>query len=223
MRTLLTWVAPLRDGIPTPAESVAEPGTPLGSLLTRVATIVALLLPLTAAAQEPAPGTEDAPARATGAVPAGQPRYLEAMRTELTAMDVRGAECEAADALRAQCRFVTRGITTEREFTVHAIYSDRTDTIYLYIERFLVVPADGATTNAVLRRLMELNWDILLGKLEWDSTDGEVRLGMVVNTDSNFDRRAFRSAVRGIGQLADRYYGELDRLLRGRAPAAPAE
>lgn len=194
--------------------------------ITPMLFTLALLLPLSAMAQEPAaqprPGTEDAPARGTETAPAGQPRYLEAMRSELTAMDVRGAECEAADALRAQCRFTTRGITTEREFTVHAVYSDRTDTIYLYIERYLVVPADGETTNAVLRRMMELNWDILLGKLEWDSTDGEVRLGMVVNTDSNFDRRAFRSAVRGIGQLADRYYGELDRLLRGRATAAPA-
>jgi hypothetical protein len=185
--------------------------------------LLALLLPLPAAAQEGAPATEDAPARATATVPAGQPRYLEAMRSELTAMDVGGAECEADDAQRARCQFTTRGISTGREFTVHAVYSDRTDTIYLFIERFLVVPAAGETTNAVLRRLMELNWEILLGKLEWDSTDGEVRLGMVVNTDSNFDRRAFRSAVRGIGQLADRYYGELDRLLRGGARPAPAE
>lgn len=178
------------------------------------AASLALLVAAPAAAQE---GTEDAPARATEAVPDGQPRYLEAMRRELTAMQIASAECEAADAQRARCTFTSRGVSTGREFTVHAVYSDRTDTVYLYVERYLVVPADGATTPAVLRRLMELNWALLLGKLEWDSTDGEVRLAMVVNTDSNFDRRAFRSAVRGIGQLADRYWGELDRLLRADA------
>src|SRR5690606_18776640 len=102
-----------------------------------------------------------------------------------------------------------------------------TDTIYLYVDRYLMAPADEQTTPALLRRLMELNWTLLLGKFEWDPTDGEVRLAMILNTDSNFDRRAFRSAVRGIGQLADRYFNELDRIARGLgaptdAPAAPA-
>lgn len=181
----------------------------------RLALCALLALPSIALAQEA--GTEDAPVRETGTVEQGQPRYLAAMRRELEGMRVRGATCEASDAQRAQCTFTARGISTGREFTVRLVYSDRTDTIYLFVERFLVVPADGQTTNAVLRRLMELNWSLLLGKFEWDSTDGEVRLAMVLNTDSNFDRRAFRSAVRGIGQLADRYWGELDRLVRGQA------
>ena len=55
--------------------------------------------------------------------------------------------------------------------------------------------------------------DPLTGFLK--AVDGEVRLAMILNTDSNFDRRAFRSAVRGIGQLADRYLQELERLARG--------
>lgn len=173
--------------------------------------------------QQPAPaaaeGTEESPARGVEQSPPGQPRYLEAIRRELEAMRVRGAECQTTDAQRGRCTFSARGISTGRDFTVHAVYSDVTDTVYLYVERYLVVPADGPTTNAVLRRLMELNWSFLLGKLEWDSTDGEVRLAMVLNTDSNFDRRAFRSAVRGIGQLADRYWGELDRILRGQTSA----
>lgn len=192
-----------------------------------LALLVVLALPSLAFAQEddaPAPrepATEDAPASATGTVAEGQPRYLAAMQSELTGMRVRGAQCEATDAQRARCTFSARGISTGRDFTVQLVYSDRTDTIYVYVERYLVVPADGQTTNAVLRRLMELNWSLLLGKFEWDSTDGEVRLAMVLNTDSNFDRRAFRSAVRGIGQLADRYWGELDRILRGQSAPAP--
>ncbi len=165
------------------------------------------------------PSPEDAPTAETSTVEEGQPRYLAAMEAELTAMRARGARCEAADPQRGRCQFSTRGITTGREFAVRVVYSDRTDTIYLYVERFLTAPADGQTTDALLRRLMELNWAMLLGKFEWSSSDGEVRLAMILNTDSNFDRRAFRSAVRSIGQLADRYYAELDRIVRG----APAE
>jgi len=179
---------------------------------------LSLLCAAPAAAQdEAAEPSEDHPTSETLEVEEGQPRYLEAMERELRGMRVRGASCEAADAQRARCEFAARGITTGREFPVRVFYSDRTDTIYVYIERFLEVPADGQTTGAVLRRLMELNWTLLLGKFEWNSTDGEVRLAMIVNTDSNFDRRAFRSAIRAIGQVADRYYNELDRLVRGQA------
>jgi hypothetical protein len=204
------------------------PSTPARHLLLGLAVLASSLLPWPAAAQQQPPepteseGTEEAPAGAVEQVEAGQPRYLAAMQRELEAMRVRGAECQSTDAQRGRCTFTARGISTGREFTVHAVYSDRTDTVYLYVERYLVVPGDGDTTNSVLRRMMELNWSLLLGKLEWDSTDGEVRLAMILNTDSNFDRRAFRSAVRGISQLADRYWGELDRILRGQAaPAQP--
>lgn len=218
-------VLPQREGSKSPSGETARLDIAHRSEdstgLMRVSTLslgIALLLALASPAvaqDEPGEGTEERPTRGVEQSPPGQPRYLEAMRRELEAMRVRGAECQAADEQRGRCTFTARGISTGREFTVHAVYSDRTDTIYLYVQRYLVVPADGPTTGAVLRRLMELNWSLLLGKLEWDSTDGEVRLAMVLNTDSNFDRRAFRSAVRGIGQLADRYWGELDRLLRG--------
>lgn len=175
-----------------------------------------LLLATSAAAQDGEP-TEDSPTRQTEEVEEGRPRYLGSMERELTAMRMREASCEPLDAQRGRCAFNVRGVTTGREFAVHAVYSDRTDTIYIYVERYLRAPAESPSTNAVLRRLMELNWTLLLGKFEWDATDGEVRLAMLLNTDSNFDRRAFRSAVRGIGQLADRYYNELDRLARGQA------
>lgn len=160
-------------------------------------------------------GTEDTPARTTEEVPAGQPRYLAAMRTELEHMGVDGFACNAIDAQRAICELTQRGWSSRREFRIRAAYSDRTDTVYLYVERFLVAPPDAPTTDAVMRRLMELNWQMLLGKLEWDPSDGEVRLAMTLNTDSNFDRRAFRSAIRGLTQLADRYWSELDRIQRG--------
>lgn len=172
-----------------------------------------------ARAQEaPAVGTEDQPARATDAVPEGQPRYLAAMRTELEHMGVEGFACQATDPQRASCDLTQRGSTSHRDFRIRIAYSDRTDTVYLYVENYLTVAQDAPTGDAVMRRLMELNWQMLLGKFEWDPTDGEVRLAMVLNTDSNFDRRAFRSAVRGLTSLADRYVGELERLL-GSAPS----
>jgi hypothetical protein len=158
------------------------------------------------------PPTPPSSAAATPTVPEGQPRYLSAMRDELTAMGIADAACEATDSQRAHCRLTQEGSSTSREYEVHLAYSDVTDTIYAYVDRYLVATSDGDHTDVLMRRLMELNWTMLLGKFEWDPTDGEVRLAMVMNTDSNFDRRAFRSTVRALVALADRHYGELNRL-----------
>lgn len=170
---------------------------------------------LPAWAQDAAPtagATEENPDRGLATTPEGQPRYLEAIRTELTAMGIPDVTCTADDAQRASCHFQQTGAETERVLDIQLAYSDVTDTIYLFANQYMSAPSDGTNTDAVLRRLMELNWTMLLGKFEWDPTDGEVRLAMVLNTDSNFDRRAFRSAVRALGALADRYYPELHRL-----------
>ena len=105
--------------------------------------------------------------------------------------------------------------TTRRSFTVRIIYSDLTDTVYMYIERYLVALDDQPHTPALLRRLMSLNWDLVGAKFEWNPEDGEVRLAWAMNTDSNFDRRAFRSLARGITAVADRFHRELDRINRG--------
>lgn len=143
--------------------------------------------------------------------PAPAPRYLQSMRTELEALQITH-ECEAESETIGRCTFRHRGTVSGEELGVQLVYSDDSDTIYVFVERYFVAAPDAPTTNAVLRHLMELNWQLLVGKFEWDPRDGEVRLSMTINTDSNFDRRAFRSIVRTIGPLADRYLGEIRRL-----------
>jgi hypothetical protein len=143
---------------------------------------------------------------------ATSPRYLEAIEAELEVLRVAHA-CEATTPTRARCSWTHRGRTSNRELNVHLVYSDETDTIYFYVARYLSAPPEVESTTTLLRRLMELNWQLLIAKFEWDPNGGEVRLAMAMNTDSNFDRRAFRSIVRQIGTLADRYSGELTRIV----------
>jgi len=162
-------------------------------------------------AVEAAPGTEDVPTQAVGEVPAGQPRYLAAMRTELQALGVDGA-CAADDPQRAHCDVRVQGETSRRPFNVRMVYSDATDTVYFYIDHYLTAPADAPTTDPLLRHLMELNWRMLVGKFEWDASNGDVRIAMIMNTDSNFDRRSFRSILRSLQEQADRLYAELTRI-----------
>lgn len=160
------------------------------------------------------PPSEANPTHETLAVPEGQPRYLEAMRRELDALSLDDAACAADDADHAHCVFHREGETSERNFQVSLAYSDVTDTIYIYIPGYLTATSDGEHTDLLMRRLMELNSTMLLGRFEWNSAEGEVRIGAVLHTDSNFDRRAFRSAVGDFVVLADRHYAELDRIAR---------
>lgn len=133
------------------------------------------------------------------------PRYAEALRAELGAMQL-AAECAQQPSGSFDCTFPAPSAPTSR---MHAVYSDATDTVYVYVERYAMLPPEGARTATLLRRMMELNWQLLVGKLEWSARTGEVRLSAVLNTDSNFDRRALRSIVLALDEVATRYRGEL--------------
>lgn len=146
------------------------------------------------------------------AVDATQPRYLSTISRELDAMSIVHT-CEAVSQTRGVCSYRVPGPTSHRELEIHLVYSDDSDTIYVYVDHYLVIAPDAEGSAAILRRLMELNWQLLAAKLEWHGTDGEVRLSSVIHTDSNFDRRAFRSCLRSLQQVADRHYLELSRTL----------
>lgn len=142
------------------------------------------------------------------AAPEAAPRYGAAMADELGAMGL-DPTCAVLSPTRMRCDYRARSSTTERAFDAHAVYSDETDTIYFCVERYLVAPPHADSTSVLLRRLMELNWSTLVGKFEWNPRDGEVRLSAVLSTDSNFDRRAFRSTVLAVDTIGARYHDEL--------------
>ncbi len=161
------------------------------------------------------------------------PRYLAPMRAELQAMGI-AAQCAAVNAQVGACRVVASAQpapgapvnAAARRYSLVLEYSDQTDTVYAYLDHYATLPGDAANANAAFRRLAEMNWEMLVGKFEWSTRTGEVRLGAVINTDSNFDRRAFRGVVRALLRLGDRYAEEISHLTGApvgeSAPTAPA-
>lgn len=142
-----------------------------------------------------------------------QPRYHAVIESELEALGVE-ATCEAEAALRTRCAFRHVSRDGTREIWVRLTYSDESDTLYIFVPRLAVAAPEDVGTPQVLRRLAELNWRMLGTKLEWNGSNGEVRISAVLHTDSNFDRRAFRGLVRLVIGQAERYQPELERLLR---------
>jgi hypothetical protein len=138
------------------------------------------------------------------------PRYAEALANELAALGLH-AECTQPSPTSYACSYPARSSLDRTDLTAHAHYDDTSDTIYLYVP-LLSIAESSKALPAVLRRAMELNWELLSAKLEWNAQSAELRLSSVLHTDSNFDRRAFRSLVRALDRISVRYHDELAKL-----------
>lgn len=159
----------------------------------------------------------------------GQPRYLAQMQAELQAMAM-APQCAPTSATVGACTVRAQapgadGRTpnpTARRFVVSMTYDDGSDTIYVYVERYATLRADAANASQATRRLLELNWEMLASRVEWSPSTGEVRLSSLLHTDSNFDRRAFRSVIRSLLRSAERYAQELSQLTGSAVGESPA-
>lgn len=169
---------------------------------------MSLVAPTAASGQAP-------PTRPSPGAAASVPRYLAAIEHELGVLELDPL-CRAESPLHARCEVRVNAPGSSEELELRIVYSDETDTVYAYAPGLAQAAPDAPSTPAVLRRLAELNWELLIGKLEWNAASGEIRLSMVLSTDSNFDRRAFRSMVRNLARLASQLGLELRRI------AAPA-
>ena len=146
------------------------------------------------------------------AQPGAETRYGAALESELEALGLH-PQCAARSNSAFDCSYAARSSLERSDLTAHAHYDDTTDTVYLYVVLLTNADTDRALP-ALLRRTMELNWEMLGAKLEWSAASGELRLSSVLQTDSNFDRRALRSLVRALDRLSLRYYAELSGLAR---------
>jgi hypothetical protein len=138
------------------------------------------------------------------------PEYMPAIRQELARLDI-DANC---DETTSTCFFTRKLGAQGRSFDFGIRYCGTTETVYVFIERFLVLPSADGPSLALSRRLLELNRRMVTAKLEWDRPTNAIRLSVVINTDSNFDRRAFRSQLKGLLANAERLWPELDSLVR---------
>ncbi len=142
------------------------------------------------------------------AVGAGEDRgYLTAIKQELARLDMT-ARCDDA----GQSCFITHPVKNSSTPELHLVikYSAATDTVYLYVDRFIELTDDSELNASLATRLLALNSELVTAKFEWDRAGQAVRLSTVLNTDSNFDRRAFRSQLLGLLKVATRLWPELN-------------
>lgn len=159
--------------------------------LSLAAAVLFAAVALFAAGADAAPGAE------------GE-TYLSAVRQELVRLDVE-AHCFAATQSCSYTRALNGGPTLE----VVIRYSRRTDTIFICIDNYLAVDPVAGPSAELARTLLALNRDLVTAKFEWDQAKGAIRLSTVLSTDSNFDRRAFRSQIVGLWSVAEQLWPRL--------------
>jgi hypothetical protein len=132
--------------------------------------------------------------------------YWAAIEQELARLNL-GAKCDSSSLT---CIY-TKALTKEGPvFTFVLKYSRQTDSIYIYVDRFLPLSDPAGPSLILARRLLELNREMVTAKLEWDKSASAIQLSTFVNTDSNFDRRAFRSQLVSLWRVVEQLWPELE-------------
>ncbi len=122
------------------------------------------------------------------------PGYMTAIRQEIARLNIdavcddRAGTCVFPTTLGEQGP--TLDVTIRSSFATH--------TVYIYIERFIEIDTPKGPGLELARLLLAYNRHMVTSKLEWDESTATIRISVVLNTDSNFDRKAFRSQLLGV-------------------------
>ncbi len=98
-------------------------------------------------------------------------------------------------------------------YQVRIFVDDPRKVVYMCINQLMTVPDSHPRKSIMLQRLMELNWELLIGKYEWDKSDGEVRLSYTFSTENGLGYEAFVACFQLLVLTADRNYPTLMRLM----------
>lgn len=84
--------------------------------------------------------------------------------------------------------------------------------LYVFLNRYLSVKADSPQLFPVLQRLMTENWNLNIGKFEWDKSDGEIRLSFAFSTENGVGYEALAAVLHTLAETGDQLWPELRKL-----------
>jgi hypothetical protein len=135
---------------------------------------------------------------------AGAANYFPAICQELTRLQIQ-ARCDEASV----CTFEHRLSPDGPVLKAFVRYSRLTDTVYAYLDNMIVFEHDEIPSMELLVTLLSFNAKMVTSKFEWHAHSRSVRLSTVLSCDSNFDRRAFRSQIKGLLTVAKELYPKI--------------
>ncbi len=127
--------------------------------------------------------------------------YLERMKLEYT------TEASGEDPI-----FLFPIKMTNATHRVKVVIDAKRAIVYIFLNRYLNAKPDSGKLPGVLQRLMEENWNLNVGKFEWDKTDGEIRYSYCFTTENGIGYESFNAIITTIAQTGDKLWPELKAL-----------
>ncbi|HHS50952.1 MAG TPA: YbjN domain-containing protein [candidate division Zixibacteria bacterium] len=82
------------------------------------------------------------------------------------------------------------------------------DVLYIYIENYLDLPLENPATVPMLTYLMNQNWRMTFGRLEWNMSSGELRFSHTLPVDDGISAEVFGAYLKSIIDIADEKFPE---------------
>ena len=95
---------------------------------------------------------------------------------------------------------------------VRIVVDGKKGLVYIFLNKYLTSKPASDKLPAVLMRLMEENWNLNVGKFEWDKTDGEIRYSYCFTTENGIGYEAFSAIVQTLTETGDKLWPELKAL-----------
>jgi len=143
-------------------------------------------------------------------------KYMDTVREELARLQVE-VHCQKG---KGHCTVETSGITEKIKAPLEIVLKKKSHTIYLFFDGFMPIDTEDMNNSSLLKKALELNSEMIAPRLELHSEKPFLRLSAVLNIDSNFDRKAFRSTVLSLISTAEKIKSILEETKK-RAKADP--
>lgn len=128
------------------------------------------------------------------------PKYMDAVQQEISRLGM-SASCQETTGA---CTITLAPQKNEPNSSnaiepISITVDDASKTIRIAIEEFL---STETLIFETAKRLLELNHKLVVAKFSINPERKSISLSAIVNTDSNFDRKTFRSVLKGFVQTA---------------------
>ncbi len=107
-----------------------------------------------------------------------------------------GINCSGLDQKKICTVLNQNGTSLKHPLNIN--YRNETSTIYIYFDKIIKIPTGQKKQTLFYQNLLILNSQMVGSKLEFLTKDQSIRLSTTINTDTNFDRKAFRSVIKGL-------------------------
>jgi hypothetical protein len=114
---------------------------------------------------------------------------------------------------------ITDTTGTNKRFKVYIRYFKKVEVLYLVADDYITLPNIGTADDMtkaclLLSKAMDINYQLTIGKLEFNTKSGGLKYSVVINSDDGVGYKTFKATYQSLVSSADKKYAELADFMR---------